>query len=373
MKIIIAVYIVISSCLLTGCWDTHLLKDNNLVLGVGLDATDEGKILNTSVIRLLSLEGGGKSASTNVIYNATGNTLREIRVDIEKQLGGEYAANKMQVLAIGEELAKEDIYPILDILYRDPRNSLGAKIVITKGTAKELLQIKKSKEVFISEKLTKAVKGAEENTLVPIETLQSICPNLFDPGKDFALPYVIRKDSDSFDIVGIALFHGEKYTGKVLEGQNATVLLYLNGEKGDVGRLVLKVNPEEEQHQDQYISVNTFLKSQSLKVNVDNDHKITVDINVKLNITVIEYPKDGMFSDGEIKKLNKIISDQLTENASMVIKELQLVNCDYFGIGRKIMAYHPKTWSLMDWEETFPTIAINAKIEAKITGNGILK
>lgn len=279
----------------------------------------------------------------------------------------------MRVLVIGEELAKKDLYPILDILFRDPRNSLGAKIVVAQGTAKELLNINKSKEVFISEKLLEAVLSSEELTLIPTETVQSICPDLFDPGKDFALPYVIKKDRSSFEINGMALFHDKKFTGKTLEEEDATILLLMNGEEGDVARFTLNVNPEEAIHQNKFISTSTYLKDYSLKVNVDQNKKISAEISLKLNITAIEYPKNKLSDKNEIKKLNKEISMQLTQKAKDVIKELQEVNCDYFGIGRKIMAYHPETWKAIDWADTFPTIDIKTKIEAEITGTGIIK
>lgn len=375
MRIRAAICFVITLWVLTGCWDQHLLKDNSLVLGIGLDATEGEKILNTAVIRLLKTESGGpgRPSSTNVIYSKTGNTFRETRAGIEKQLSGEYAPNKLRVLVMGEDLAKKDIYPILDILFRDPRNSLTAKLVITQGTAKELLNIKKSKEVFISEKLLDAVNRSEEHTLIPIETIQSICPDLFDPGKDFALPYVIKKGSDSIEILGMALFHDKKFTGKILEGEDATILLYLDGEEGDVARFTLKVNPEEEQRQNQFISTSNFLKDQTLKVKVDKHNKISAEITLKLNITAIEYPLDQLSKKSEIKRLNKEITKELTQKAEFVIKELQEANCDYFGIGRKVMAYHPKTWKGIDWADTFPTIDIKTKIEAEITGTGIIK
>ncbi|MBJ8025980.1 Ger(x)C family spore germination protein, partial [Bacillus cereus] len=83
--------------LLTGCWDQHLLKNANLVLGIGLDAAEEEKIETTALLRILKAEsaGSGKSSSTNVIYSTIGNTFRESRTSIEKQLGGEYSPNKL--------------------------------------------------------------------------------------------------------------------------------------------------------------------------------------------------------------------------------------------------------------------------------------
>lgn len=370
-----AIYGVFVLWLLTGCWDQHLLKDNSLVLGIGLDVAEGEKLLNTAVIRVIRSDSAavGKPSATNVIYSTTGNTFRDTRAGIEKQLGGEYAPNKLRVLVLGEDLAKKDIYPILDILYRDPRNSLAAKLVITRGTAKDLLKINKSKEVFISQKLLDAINRSEKHTLIPIETIQSICPDLFDPGKDFALPYVMKKGTDSFEILGMALFHDKKFTGKILEGEDATTLLYLNGEDSDVSRFTLKVNPEEARHQNQFISTSTFLKDQTLKVKVDKQNKISAEITLKINITAVEYPLDQLSKKSAIKKLNKEISKQLTKKAEFVIQELQQANCDYFGIGRKVMAYHPNSWKAIDWVDTFPTIDIKAKIEAEITGTGIIK
>jgi spore germination protein KC len=370
-----AICLVMMMLLLSGCWDQQLLKENNLVLGIGLDVTDDEQILNTAVIRVLNPESGGtgRPSSNNVIYGATGNTFRQTRAKIEKQLGGTYAPNKLRVLVLGEELAKKDIYPILDIMFRDPRNSLGAKIVVAQGTAKELLNINKSKEVFISEKLLEAVLSSEEHTLIPTETIQGICPDLFDPGKDFAIPYVIKKDPSTFEINGMALFHDKKFTGKILEEEDATILLLMNGEEGDVARFTLNVNPEEALHQNKFISTSAYLKDHSLKVKVDQNKQISVEITLKLNITAIEYPKNQLADQKEIKRLNKEITKELTKKAENVIKELQAVNCDYFGIGRKIMAYHPETWKSLDWADTFPTIDIKTNIKAEITGTGIIK
>lgn len=375
MKKAMLILISVNIWLLTGCWDVRLLKDSSLVVGIGLDVEGGGQIMNTSIIRQIKQDSGGtgKPATANITYSAIGNTLRESRSSIEKQLGGRYASNKLQVLVLGEDLAKQDIYPIIDIFYRDPRNSLGAKLVVAEGDAKDLLNMKTSDDGFISEKLYKALNETENQTLIPDVTIQSVCPDLFDPGKDFAIPYVKVKDSETIDITGMALFHDKSFTGEVLEGQDGTVLLYLNGEHGASSTLSFKVNPEEAELQNQYLTANTFLKKQKLKVNVDEKHHVSVEINVKLNVTVVEYPKDHLFHHEKVMTMNEELSKQLTEKAEKVVEQLQKANCDYFGIGRQLIAYHPNTWEAIDWPSAFPTIDIKPKIEVEITGTGILK
>lgn len=375
MKKGILILMMLNVLLLTGCWDVRQLKDNSIVVGVGLDVDDDEKILNTSVIRQINPDSGGtgKPATTNVIYSAAGNTLRETRSYIEKKLGGKYAPNKIQVLLLGEDLAKDDIYPIIDIFYRDPRNSLGAKLAVVDGTSKDILNMKMSEGAFISEKITSAIKEADEQTLVPGETIQSICPDLFDPGKDFALPYIKVIDPENIEVAGMALFHDKSFTGKVIEGDDATVLLYLSGQHGASSRLSFLVNPEEKERQNQFITTNAFIKDHSLDVKVDNSQNITVEIHIKLFMMAVEYPRDHLFDKGEVQRLNKEIAKQLTKKAEAIIEQLQSANSDYFGIGRQLIAYHPKTWKEIDWPTKYPTIEIKPHIKVEITGTGILK
>jgi spore germination protein KC len=374
MKLKLAIYSIVSIILLTGCWDQQLLKDVRLVYGSSFDLEDDDSILTTSVIRSLKQTSRGTAdiEAVNVILNAKGNTLRETRVKLDRELAGEYGANKTRVFVFGETLAKTDIYPILDILYRDPRSSLGAKPIIAKGRGEEILKLNKVEEILISEYLLELISSAEKNTLVSRETVQSICPVLFDPGQDFFLPVIRKTEEGVIMVEGVGLFNGRTYTGIDLTGDDSTILLLLNNQKNKFAKFTVEVNPEAENKRERFISVEVVDLEHSLNIDVSNSNNIEVDIQLALKLKVTEFPKDNLSDPKEIEKLNNKMSQYFTEKAIGVIKTLQEADCDALGVGRDLIAFHPKTWKKIDWKEKYPSIQINTLVDTKIIEKGII-
>jgi spore germination protein KC len=361
--------------ILTGCWDQDLLKDTRLAAGIGYDQLDNGELLQTTDIHVPKIDSGGtgRPAMTAVIMKSTGATPRQSRMSLEKEVAGNYAPNKVLVYVIGEELAKKDIYPIFDVLYRYPRNSLAAKIVVAKGRAEEILSLKIVEEKLISDALLKIIESGEDDTFIPRLSVQSVCPILFNDGQDFALPKIERSDNDQITISGMALFNGKKYTGVDVTAENSGMLLILNNEESKLTRFNLKVNPEEKRKTNQYVNVHVFPKKHDLKISVSKSNQVSADVKIRLKVHVTEYALNNLSSKRAIESLSEKINEQFTKKAQEVISEIQRANCDYLGIGRRVQAYYPKAWAAMDWNQIYPTIQINPKIETQIIETGIIR
>lgn len=375
MKIKVCILFFCCLLFLTSCWDQKLLSQSKLVYGVGADLEKDGKLLVTAVIQTIAQESKGTSEPvlTNVIISTLANTFSDSRTKIMKKISGEYSTSKARVLLFNEDLAKEDLYPVLDIIYRDPRSSLGAKVVITKDKAADILNLRVVEESLISEEILQIVTTAETSTLVPEENVQSICPTLFDPGEDITLPYIGKTDDKMIDVYGIALFNGRKYTGYNIFDEEPTLLLMMKNEMKKYAKFTLKVNPKEKDERNRFISVQVKSNKvkKELKINKNND--ITAEFNLNIKVDALEYPKDNLADQKEIKRLNKEISKQLTKKAEKLIKTLQLANCDAFGLGRDLIAFHPKVWKSLDWEKAYPKITIKPNIKVEITGTGIIE
>jgi spore germination protein KC len=361
--------------IITGCWDQNLLRDTRLAVGIGYDHLYNGELLTTTDIHVLKADSGGsgRPVVTSVIMKSTGATLRESRMSLEKEVAGNYAPNKVLVFVLGEELAKKDIYSTFDVLYRRPRNSLGAKIAITEGRAEEIISLKIVEETLISDALLKIIVSGEEDSFIPRHSVQTVFPFLFNDGQDFALPKIKKSDNDQITITGMALFNGKKYTGIDVTTDDASMLLILNNEESKLARFNLKVNPEEKRKINQYVNVHVFPKKHDLKINVSKNNQVSADVKIGLKVHVIEYPTNNLVSKRAIETLSKKINEQLTKKAQEVISEIQRANCDYLGIGRLVQAHYPKTWTAMDWNQVYPTIQINPTIQTQIIQTGIIK
>jgi hypothetical protein len=87
---------------------------------------------------------------------------------------------------------------------------------------------------------------------------------------------------------------------------------------------------------------------------------------------VDEFPPDHLDDPKVVEKMNQKLSEELTMDAKRVIKKLQDANCDAFGIGRYLIAFHNDVWKQKNWNEEYAKVQFEPKIEVEIVKNGII-
>jgi Ger(x)C family germination protein len=361
--------LVLLCLLLTGCWDQHLMKNAVLVQILSFDLTPKEELLLGVSIPIIEESSGGPQATVkSETFSAEGHTPRDSRLKIDREISGILDTSKNKLILFGERMASTGIYPSLDVIWRDPRNSLGATLGIVEGEAVDLLGIKPKHETNVSEYIQDALISAEENSIIPNETIQTLASEMLDPGEDIVLPYLKMNKKKSVVVVGLALMDEKKYSGN-LPPQDSTLLLLMNNKKGKYARFTKQVNNDKHHELNNYISFNVQNMKRKLKVQV-KDGEVTVQLNLDLKIIVDEYPKGDV--PKEIERLNKLLSKELTEDAKQVIKKLQQANSDVFGIGRRLIAFHPKTWEVQDKKDYFKNIKFNTRVKVEIIKHGIV-
>ncbi|GGD02833.1 germination protein KC [Thalassobacillus devorans] len=358
--------------LLTGCWDQRLFKDAKLIMGATFDLTDDGQVKDT--VSVLIPDAGTERASEGSAHIETGigNNLFDARSKIDQQLAYKFDPSKLEVLLIGEEIAKQDIYSILDGYYRAPRNNLSAEIAVVEGEAAEVFTITTDQEPRISEHIVGLLDAVADTTHSHGDNVQLICAELFEPGIDIALPLLsVDKDANKINYKGLALFHDKQYHGTSLNAEQATLLLLMDNKKGKVARITRKVSEKGEPRMARYLSAEVTKHNRDLKI-IPSGGTVSVDINLDLYVNVVEYPLDKLTDPKKITELEKKLSETLTKEAEEVISLLQEAHSDVLGIGRRTEAFHYDTWKQMDWEEEFKTITITPKVNVVIQEHGTI-
>ncbi|WP_085506791.1 Ger(x)C family spore germination protein [Thalassobacillus devorans] len=358
--------------LLTGCWDQRLFKDAKLIMGATFDLTDDGQVKDT--VSVLIPETGTERATEGNAHIETGigDNLFDARNEIDKQLAYKFDPSKLEVLLIGEELAKQDIYSVLDGYYRAPRNNLSAEIAVVEGEAAEAFAVTTDQEPRISEHIVGLLDAVSDTTHSHGDNVQLICAELFEPGIDIALPLLtVDKDANKVNYKGLALFHDKHYHGTSLNAEQATLLLLMDNKKGKVARITRKVSEKGEPRMARYLSAEVTNHNRNLKI-TPSGGTISVDINLDLYVNVVEYPLDKLTDPNKITELEKKLSETLTKEAEEVISLLQEAHSDVLGIGRRTEAFHYDTWKQMDWEKDFKTITITPKVNVVIQEHGTI-
>jgi len=365
-KLLIIIFCIV---LLTGCWDQNLLKDAKLVMTSGFDLTKEGKLLGTIVIPIFTSSEGGAKIAESQIVSGEGDTTMDIEKQLDLKISGQFDASKMIVLLFGEEYAKQDIRPGLDVFYRDPRRTLVSNAAVVKGRAIDLLNIKLNEKGSISGYLNGLFEGAQADSIIPRQT-RPMYSDFYDPATDIILPLIEAKENEA-QFIGLAMFNDAKYTGKNLNINESTMYMLLADMRNKHAEIKVQVHENEVPESNNYIYINVLKSDRKLTVKGQNPDNISAHIQLNLKVEILEDPENNLDSFKKIDDLEKVTTEKLTEVANAVIKKLQEANSDSLSIGRRLIAYHHNTWEKIDWTEKYPTIGFDAKVKVEIIKHGI--
>lgn len=226
--------------------------------------------------------------------------------------------------------------------------------------------------MLIGEFLKKKVQSLEDMSVFPKETLETVFRKMVDPGEDFTLPSIKIKGKEIITN-GIALFHNDRLTG-LLPPEQSALFVSLSEKMGPSGRITQKLSGEDSAKPSDYVTVEVSNRKvrRNLKITTDKSGDVHVNIKLHLRVIVVEYPKDQLHKAKERKKLNKQLSQQLTKESKKIIKTLQKANCDAFGVGRHLIAYHPDLWKKKNWKKDYPKVKFTPEVEVKMLYSGVL-
>lgn len=363
--------LLLTTLLLTGCWDQNLLKDVSLINSVGFDLEDTNKISTTVSIRTSEGSvGSGEQRTKTVTFSEIDSTPRGARDKIDLEVPKKIDGSKLQVLLVGEKLALKEFYYILDVFYRDPKNALNAKLAIVKGKAKEVIKLGSEAELLIGEYVSDLLSSGEDASMMKNNDVQSIGTIILDPGQDITIPIIHRIDHKTAKVMGVALFDGKIYSGKDLNRDDTVLFNLLNGHLSKMARFTKKIYDTESVKD--FITFDISHAKRKITIKARNPSNIIVNIDLEVKARVVEYPHDVLDSQKEILKLNKDLSKKLTKQAQKVTKQLQEANCDGIGIGRRMIAKHHHIWKELDWHKVYPTITFNSDVKVEIIQKGII-
>ncbi|CUB12900.1 hypothetical protein BN2127_JRS1_04689 [Bacillus cereus] len=303
------------------------------------------------------------SKLTNQIHSAIKNTAQDTTDKMRTNTTGDISYIKYGLQLYGTALEKKGIFPTLDVAFRDPGNPTSlVKLISVDGLSSEILERKKMGELLIGEFLKKKVNTLEERSYFPVENLESVFKKIQDKGEDFTLPS-IKMEGKEIVTNGLALFHHDKLTGRLPLDQ-CVLFTLLKGKIGAKAHITKEINSKN------HVSIE-MKKGQikrKMKVNTVKNGNVHVTIKLKLDVTVLEYPGGHLANTKEKKKLSKWLSKELTDESNEIINTLQKANCDTFGVGRHLIAYHPRIWKKFNYKKT----KFDTKVDVSIYSSGIL-
>ncbi|MCZ8521131.1 MULTISPECIES: Ger(x)C family spore germination protein [Paenibacillus] len=367
--------------LLSGCWDRREVNDVAFVSGTGIDKVKEG--YRTTVLFPLAGQlggvgssggGGGTSGSRSWhLDSVSGASLKDTNNIQQQSLSRQLYFAHRRVLVIGEGAARSGLAPILDIVARLPQNRLTAYIVVSKGDARDFMDV----DVQIEKIPTEMIRELAVNYMKMPRTVKETVNALLSEGMDPALPYCIvertspgkaDKPKPMMKVEGLAVFSGDKLAGLLKEESAQGVLWVMNEAKRPT--IVLPAPGGTGKQAIHFTIAETKIKP------VVSGGKITMNINIRARGSIAENQSNYISGqDYTHSKLEETLNKKIKTMVEKSLKELQTeYGSDPVGFGDILYRSEPKLWKEIKgrWKEQYKEIQMNVNVQTQVQHTGTI-
>ncbi|MBM4765140.1 Ger(x)C family spore germination protein [Bacillus sp. B15-48] len=392
-KLSLMFFLILSVIVLSGCWDRKELQDIDIVSAIGIDKGSddvENRLSVTVQVINEGLIGGGSQQAGKVegtpvsSYTASGSTVAEALQKIAPKLPQELFFPHVQLIVIGEELAKQEgIQDLFDWIERDPQfRTLFPILIVRDNRAKDALQI-----------------------LTPLEPIPAgkIAGGLEATQKTWGNFAITRADKVIQQLSGeVAQLMGIQITGDLKEGNKLTNVQQISPQaeieiKGlsilKNGKLVKWLDLEEFRgvtwinnemkktvinldckNKKKGLAVDIVRSKRKLNVQIKNNKPVIhLTIRSESHISEVQCPID-LNKHETIQELEKQLEEAMKEEIMLALETAKEQKTDIFRFGEAINREDPQLWKEIKekWnDEIFPETKVTVDVKAFIRRSGL--
>lgn len=361
---------------LCSCWSRRELNTLAIVLGTGLDKGNRpdtlkltAQVVKAGEIRAPSSESGGDTASRKAYANIQNtdksvlSTIRGITHISSRRLY--FPHNK--ILIFSSELARLDISEGLDAFMRDYESRMNVYILVSRGSASEILDENSELEKVPAVHISEMMKAQYANSETAVVTLRDFAIAMLSGTKAPVAPMIELYESEGKKrarLEGTAVFRGGKMVGELDKAQTRGLMWTTDKFKSGVmtvdtkwGQVVLEISHS-----------STSLKPVKTEEG---------DIRMKLKVIADGYIQsnetyEDMSRPENVEMLKEHLRNAILSDIENVLKQARSLSADVFGFGEAIRSEYPEEWENMKekWDEEFREIGLDIQIEVKLRSTG---
>ncbi|CUH95331.1 putative secreted protein [Propionispora sp. 2/2-37] len=369
---------------LAGCGG-KALDQNGIVgsMGIDKDGNTGEYIVFTQMIRATVLakgEGGGVQEPPTEIVTSRGRTLSEAINNIEKDFDREPFLAHLQSVVISEQLAREGIKPVLELLATSPEVRRLAWFIVAKGTnPKEILNTKYGLEATQAYSLKNIVENRTFEASAPsvLDMIIKLTGGEVDPvagvviiGEQSSSSESQKPEEKSTKFSGTAVFKKDKLVGYLDEKESQGFNL-INGKIK--GGIISVPSPTEK---DKLISITLDNVKSNIRPTLVNGD-VVFAINVEGEGGINE--QQGMVDFTKLELINAVEKEQNAYIEDVIRNTIDRVQKGYYsdilGFGAALHRKYPKEWKDIkdQWDSIFPTVQYTVNVDIKLRRTALLQ
>jgi len=363
--------------LLAGCWSNRDLSEINIVTGIGLDRTEDGKILlAVQVVEPAAIQstssgkgkGGVMQARPVFVESYKGETVLEAVRGMLSTVDKKMFLSTAQVLILGENLLKDGMEEVLDFFQRNYEVDYRMNILAAKGVSPgEILEIEPDMDSIPAT----YINGTVENTILRGTVKKTILIDLLKDigsgGKQPAIGQISKAGEKEVRTEGIAVIKNGRLVGWLDSYETRGYLLAIN----EVRNAIVNVPIDKGK-----VAMEIIRSKGRVNVVFDNDEPIMLTVKTKIEANVGGYEGKGRLdSPDNLRTLEEALEEEIKKEIMMALKKTQQeYSSDIFGFGVEVHKYHPQYWKKVkkNWDDIFSTLPVELQVDAKIRRTGLV-
>ncbi|OXM83254.1 Ger(x)C family spore germination protein [Paenibacillus rigui] len=354
---------------LQGCRDRIDLEDATLSLSVGIDLSKDNKLLFYSSSPVFSKEAKKKTEE----YGVTSETLRFARDEFDAVVTALTSKGKVQVILISKKIMQhEDWFPLLDVMFRDAKSTMNAKVALVDGPVVTFINYYPKDKPRLPLYITKLITTANRRNITVETTLAQLHTQLFEKGITPAVTEL--KMEKSLEVAGTALLDEKGKYADTLLLQDSELLRMLQDQKKGQLSLTIPVKGIEDNifH---FNRTSFYVENLHRKVKVDyKDGKFRFHITLKLSALMTErlFPYD---MKKHLDQFRLLIKGEIEKRCKQLVTRMQKKQLDPIGLGMYARAYEYKAWKQVEnrWGEAISDAQIDVTIDLKMLNMGLIR
>ncbi|ANY68447.1 hypothetical protein BBD42_19695 [Paenibacillus sp. BIHB 4019] len=363
--------VTVMSLLLASCGDQLNLENATtpLVLGMDLDKNNKFHFYLTAPVFSKNI----KKKSSEM--TGVAKTLRQSRSEQDAQTAGSTQGRNYQIILIGKRMLEhEGWFQMLDVVYRDARNTITDRVVVVDGSVPEMLYLNLPDQPMLPILLRGMVDSTSSHSETVSTTAHELHRQFLDKG---VTPYAsqVKIIGGKVRIQGTALMSQEGIYKGLLDAQETVLLRIL--QKNALPGFSLSYQLPEEPKKTPFATNTVSFSAGKVKTKIktgfkNNRFKYDIKISMVVGLSEHLFPFD-VYHDS--KQLEDMISQQVTAHFNALIAKFQKLKIDPIGLGVYARAYEYQAYKKAEdeWSEVLSQADITVKAKVKIAAMGPIK
>lgn len=311
--------------------------------------------------------GAGQGPATFTI-TAAGETPmdaahRLIRVVPKRPYWGQ-----LQIAAIGEDLARQDVSGVFDMLARAPEVPETAKLVVARGSAADLLRASPQLDPIPARALSQLITQSREESALPVIDIHEFVGRLVDEGIEPIAPLAERTPQGEFRFLGTAVFSGPRMVGSLNEFETEGYMWVRS--TSSEGFVALPCTPEAREG----VSVEVHRRRAHIRVE-DRQGSPAITIEIAGRGILVDDPcLAPLRTTDRVKQIERLIGQHIRSHVEAALARARELRADVFGLGREIHRRRPAAWQQLrqGWPERFADLPVEVRIHFTLAKRGLI-